>query len=239
MNDEVKSMLGNNAFTLCDLPPGRKCIGCKWVYRIKHNANNEFERFRARIVAKGFSQKLHIDFEKTYAPVVRIDSIRQLFAIVAFYNLHMVHADVNTAFINGESDVELYLQQIPCFIDERYPNKVLRIKHSLYGMKQACRIWYLLLCKTIMDFGFKRLISDQCIFVSSERRVIIAVYVDDILIIGPDSEQCQLVYNYLAQHFRMNNLGEPTDFLGLNISRDWEKGTITINQTGYIDRLLE
>ena len=133
-------MIENKAFTLCDLPPGRKCIGCKWVYHIKRNANNEFERFRARIVAKGFSQILHIDFEKTYAPVVRIDSIRQLFAIAAFYNLHMIHADVKTAFINGESDVELYLQQIPGFVDKEYPNKVLRINRSLYDMKQASRI---------------------------------------------------------------------------------------------------
>ena len=239
MKDEIHSMLEKNAFTLSDLPPGHKCIGCKWVYQIKRDANNKFKRFRARIVAKGFSQISHIDFEETFSPVIRIDSIRQLFAIAAFYSLHMIHADVKTAFINGKSDVELYLEQIPGFIDERHPHKVLRINRSLYGMKQASRIWYLLLCKTITIYGFEQLISDPCIFISRERRIIIAVYVDDILIFGPDAQECQTVYDYLAQHFQMNNLSEPTTFLGLNVSRNWQKRTITINQDGYIDHLLQ
>lgn len=106
-------------------------------------------------------------------------------------------------------------------------------------MKQASRIWYLLLCKTITNYGFEQLISDQCIFISSERHIIIAVYVDDILIISPDPQECQMVYDYLAQHFQMNNLSEPTTFLGLNVSRNWQKRTITINQAGYINRLLK
>ena len=80
-------MIENNAFTLCILPPSRKCISRKWVYHIKRDANNKFERFRARIVAQGFSQIIHIDFEETYASVVRINSIRQLFAIASYFNL--------------------------------------------------------------------------------------------------------------------------------------------------------
>ena len=238
MIEEIRYMVDNHAFFLCDLPPGRKSIGCKWVYKIKRNANNKFERCRARIVAKGYSQVFHIDFNKTYAPVVRIDSIRHIFALAAFYRLYILHADAKTAFVNGNSDVELYIDQPQGFIDRRYPHKVLRLNRSLYGLKQASRIWYLLLCKTIIEYGFEPLISDECIFISPNRRMIILVYVDDVLIISSDQAQCQEVYNYLAQHFRMNNLGEPTTFLGMRITRDWNAHTISLDQTAYIDRML-
>ena len=218
MKEEIQSMIDNHAFFLCDLPPGRKSIGSKWVYRIKRDANNKFERCRARIVAKGYSQVIHIDFDKTYAPVVRIDSVRHILALAAFYGLHILHADAKTAFMNGDSDVELYISQPQGFIDPQNPHKVLRLNRSLYGLKQASRIWYQLLCKKIIEYGFEPLITDECIFISPNRQMILLVYVDDILIISPDQTQSQEVYNYLAQHFRMNNLGEPTTFLGMRIS---------------------
>jgi Reverse transcriptase (RNA-dependent DNA polymerase) len=238
MKDEMKSMVENKAFALCDLPPRRKCIGCKWVFKIKRDALDRFERLRARLVAKGYSQVLHLDFEKTYALVVHIDSIRHIFALAAYYNLHMLHADAKTAFINGQSDVELYLQQVPGFVDANNPHKVLKLNRSLYGMKQACRIWYLLLCQTIMEFGFEMLKSDECVFISQERRMILLVYVDDILILGPDQSLCLKIYNYLAQHFMMNNLGPPTSFLGMNIVRNVIDRSLTLDQSGYIQRML-
>jgi len=89
-----------------------------------------------------------------------------------------------------------------------------------------------------MEYGFIQLKSDECIFLSPERRMILLVYVDDILIIAPDSQQCQDVFNYLAQHFHMNNLGAPTTFLGINISRNWNSHTISLDQSGYIERML-
>ena len=107
MIEEIRYTVDNHAFFLCDLPPGRKSIGCKWVYKIKRNANNTFERCRARIVAKGYSQ---VDFDKTYAPVVRI---RHIFALAAFYGLYILHADAKTAFVNGNSDVELFFRYRP------------------------------------------------------------------------------------------------------------------------------
>ena len=239
MKDEINAMHNNNAWTLCDLPPGRKCISTKWVFKIKRDGNNKFERFRACIVARRFSQVFGINFDKTYAPVVRIDTVRHLFAVRAFYNLHILHADAKTAFINGNSDVALYIQQPEGFINPRFPHKVLCLNKSLHGLKQAPRIWYLLLCSRIMEYGFVPCESDPCIHFSPERHMIIAVYVDDILIFGDNSDQCVEVYTYLAQQFRLNNLEAPTTFLGLNISRDWNQHTITIDHTGYIDHLLQ
>jgi len=110
------------------------------VFKVKRDGNNVIERYKCRIVAKGYSQIAGLDFEKTFTPVVRIESVRCLFAIAAFLFLHMLHIDCMMAFLNGWSDLELYMQQPEGFIDKRFPRKVLRLNKSLYGLKQAPRI---------------------------------------------------------------------------------------------------
>ena len=133
--------------------------------------------------------------------------------------------------------MEIYVQQLEGFVSKKYPRKVLRLNKSLYGLKQAPRIWYLLLCNFIHSLNFKPLESDPSIYYSPTRGVILAVYVDDILIFGPNKSACDEVFNLLRKQFKMQDLGYPKTFLGLNITRH-ENGSISINQTGYIDRML-
>ena len=234
---EMESIISNKTWTLCDLPPGRKSIGTKWVFKIKVDGNNNIERYKCRIVAKGYSQIAGLDFDQTFAPVVRIESIRCLLALGAYHNLHMLHIDCKTAFLNGQSDLELYVDQPEGFIDERYSNKVFRLNKSLYGLKQAPRIWYLLLCSAITSLGFTALESDPSIYMSRQTNVIVAVYVDDILVLAPNSNLSTEVYHGLAKHFKVENKGPPRTFLGLNIIRNARY--LAINQTGYIHRMLE
>ena len=237
MKDEFKNLSDQNAWQLTDLPPGKNCIGSKWVYRIKKDSQGNFEKYRARIVARGFSQVFGIDFDKTFAPVIRIESVRHLLAIAAFNGFDIMHVDCKTAFINGKSDLELYIEQPPGFIDKRFPHKVLRLNRSLYGLKQAPRIWYLLLCSVIIALGFKPLESDPCIYTNPNNTILIGVYVDDMLIMGSDAKALNVIYNGLARHFQIVNKGFPKSFLGLNIIRS--KGSITINQCGFIDKILK
>jgi transposase InsO family protein len=237
MRDELKSIHENKTWILCDLPRGRKCIGSRWVFKVKKDGNNKTVKYKARVVAKGYSQVAGLDFEDTFAPVVRIESVRHLFAIAAFYGLYILQIDAKTAFLNGDSDLELYISQIEGFKDQRNPHKVLRLRKSLYGLKQAPRIWYLLLCSQIISFGFEALGSDSSIYYSSTRKVFLAVYVDDILIFGKSQQSCMEIYDLLARQFKMENLGPPKTFLGLNILRS--NGVISINQTGYIDRMMK
>jgi hypothetical protein len=103
MESELQSIEDNKTWTLCRPPRDRRVIGTKWVYKTKRDGNNNFLRYKARLVAKGYSQIVGLDFEETYAHVVRIDSVRCLFAIAAFFGLHIVHVDAKTAFLNGES----------------------------------------------------------------------------------------------------------------------------------------
>ena len=110
MKDEMQSVYENNTFTLCDLSLSKKCIDSRWVYKIKRDENNEFEHFKAWVVAEEYSQVFSIDFDKIYASVVHIDIIRHLFALAVFFNLHIIHIDVKTIFINGNTDFEFYIE---------------------------------------------------------------------------------------------------------------------------------
>jgi hypothetical protein len=238
MEDEMQSIQDNDTWTLCDLPPGRKCIGTKWVFKTKRDGNNNFLRYKSRLVAKGYAQIPGIDYDRTFAPVVRIESIRCLLAVAAFEDLDIKHVDCKTAFLNGDSDLCIYVQQPEGFVSRRHPNKVLRLNKSLYGLKQAPRIWYLLLCNVIQSYGFEPLESDTSIYYSPSFNALIAVYVDDILIFSRSKSTSDEIFTLLRKHFSMQDLGYPQTFLGLNVVRN-DDATITINQAGYIDRMLE
>jgi hypothetical protein len=159
-----------------------------------------------------------------------------MFAFAAFHKLYVLHADCKTAFLNSKSDLEMYLQQPEGFVSKLFPRKVLRLNKSLYGLKQAPRLWYLFLCYIVLSLGFQPLETDTSIY-QNAHGVFLAVYVDDILIFGPNKQACEDVYNLLSKHIKMENLGYPKSFLGLRITRN-ANGSISIDQSGYIDRIL-
>ena len=145
--------------------PDKRAIALKSVFRIKRDAKGKFEKYKCRIVVKGYSQVAGLDFNETFAPVVRIESVRVIFALAATHDLYILHIDCKNAFLHGESDVEIYVTQPEGFVDERFPGKVLHLNKSLYGLKQAPRIWYLFLCGVVSDLGFVALETDSCIHV--------------------------------------------------------------------------
>jgi len=232
IEDEYNSLIENDTFTLCDLPPDRKHIGTKWVFKIKKDG-----KYKARLVAKGYSQIEGIDFDETFAPVVRIESVRHLFAIAAYQDLEILHVDAKTAFLNGPSDVDLYIEQPEGFVNPHYPSKVLKLNKSLYGLKQAPHIWHLFLCNLLRNYDLEPCPSDASIHLHKSKQVYVAVYVDDILVFGPDAKACNDVFLYLSKHVKMSNLGPVKSFLGLQVSRNDE--CISINQSNYIHKKLQ
>src|SRR5262249_35682990 len=139
MKEEMRSLQEKGTWTLCKLPRGRKAIGVKWIFKIKHDG-----RYKSRLVAKGYSQYAGIDFDKTFAPVIRIEIVRILLAFALFRSLKVRHVDAKTAFLNSSADFEIYIEQPEGFICEQFSDLVLLLNKSLYGLKQAPRLWYLL-----------------------------------------------------------------------------------------------
>ena len=136
MRDEMDSMMRNRVWELVDLPPGRKSIGNKWVFKIKRRADGLIDKFKARLVAKGFTQIEGVDYEETFSPVVRIAYIRLLLALVAYLDLELIQMDVKTAFLNGSLEEEIYMDQPLGFVSKGQEGKVCRL-YKIYLWSQT------------------------------------------------------------------------------------------------------
>ena len=191
---------------------------------------NVFERYKARIVVKGFAQEAGLDFNETYAPVIRIDTIRTLFAISASRDLVIIQFDYKNAFLYSKSDFNIYVQQPEGFRDVNQPDAVLLLNKALYGLKQAPRLWYLLLSEVIIGMGYQAFETDTSMYIRGD--IILAVYVDDILIAGPSIGACNAATADLSSKLEVVNKGEVKSFLGLNVVRNYEKHAIAISQPG-------
>lgn len=163
INDEMNSLLSNNTWVLVDLPPGSRPIGCKWVFRRKYNTDGTIQSFKARLVAKGFRQKEGIDYFDTYAPVARIISVRVLLSLASIYNLCVHQMDVKTAFLNGDLNEKVYMEQPEGFILPGNKNKVCKLIKSVYGLKQAPRQWHEKFDSVILEYGFRHNNADKCL----------------------------------------------------------------------------
>ena len=208
----------------------------RWVCRTKRDATNAFEKYKTRIVVKGFAQEAELDFDQTFAPVIRIDSVRALFSVCAANDLCIIQVDCKNAFLHSESDFDIYVQQPEGFVDTNHPDAVLLLNKALYGLKQAPRLWYLLLSEVIVGMGFRALETDPSIYVRGN--VIMGVYVDDILVCSSSVSTCNSVVSELARKVEVVNKGEVRSFLGISVTRNYPRHALSISQPGYIDRLL-
>ena len=123
------------------LPPGRKSIGCKWVFKVKHAEDGSVEKFQGRLVAKGFEQKYGMDYDETFSPVVKFTSIRNVIALAAEKKVHLHQMDVVSAFLNGDLEEEIYMEQPEGYVQHGKEDLVCKLRKSLYGLKQSPRYW--------------------------------------------------------------------------------------------------
>ncbi|CAL1369869.1 unnamed protein product [Linum trigynum] len=239
VNDEMDSLLINKTWVLVDLPPGSKAIGCKWVFRIKYNTDGSIHTFKARLVAKGFRQKEGVDCFDTYAPVARITFIRVLLALASIYNLHVHQMDVKTAFLNGELDEEVYMEQPEGFVLPGNEGKVCKLQKSLYGLKQAPKQWHEKFDSVVLAHGFSHNSADKCIYskCTKEYMVIICLYVDDMLIIGTNMKGINETKEYLTSCFQMKDLGEVDTILGIEVKK--HSGGFALSQSHYVEKMLK
>jgi len=232
MRDEMDSMAKNQVWELVNLPPRCKTIGNKWVLKIKCKADGSIDKYKAHLMAKGYTQRERIDYEKTFSPLVIFVSIRLILAIVAHLDLKLFQMEVKTTFLSGELDEEIYTDQPIGFEVKEQGSKVCRLKRSIYGLKQASRQWYFKFHKAIISIGFKMMEEDHCVYVkrSGKSLLILSLYVDDILLARNDMEMIVTTKWWLSSVFEMKDMGKANYVLGVNISRDRSKKLLGLSQ---------
>ena len=238
MIEEMQAIDRSNTWELVPPPIGCKPIGLKWIFKLKRNSNGDVVRYKARLVVKGYSQKHGIDYDEVFALVVLIESIRVLIAIAAQHSWLLHHLDVKSAFLNGDVQEELYVKQPDDFIVEGKECHVLKLKKALYGLKQAPRAWYLKLHNCLVSLGFKRSTYEQAIYLKFLDRIhlIIGVYVDDLLVTGEKDSDISKFKEQMKHYFEMSNLGQLSSYLGIKVSQ--EGGRITLSLSNYAKRIL-
>jgi Reverse transcriptase (RNA-dependent DNA polymerase)/Retrotransposon gag protein/Integrase core domain/Chromo (CHRromatin Organisation MOdifier) domain/GAG-pre-integrase domain len=240
IDSELESLQSNKTWSIIARPNCRSLVGCMWIFKRKYNPDGSIARYKARLVAKGYTQRYGIDYEETYAPVAKSTSIRVVLSIGAVLNLEIHQMDVKTAFLNGDLDEEIYMT-IPQGIKVSSPELVCKLNRTLYGLKQSSRMWN----KKIDDYltisqGFTKLNADYSIYIRRKDTTlaIIALYVDDLILLTDTIITMNTLKLELNKAFDMTDCGEINYFLGLHISRDRSNHLITLDQSHFVTQIL-
>lgn len=235
MQEELTALAVNKTWKLVDLPEGKKPIDNRWVFKIKGKPDENDCRYRARLVAKGYSQIPGIDYEETFSPVARWNTIRSLLSIAVKDKLKVAQFDIKTAFLYADIEDELYMKQPVGFDDGS--GKVCRLLKSIYGLKQAPRCWNERFTSFLSSYNLSESAADPCLYLDSEGSIMIVLHVDDGLVIAKKDKDLYEFLKYLGKEFSITV--EPANcFLGLQIHQ-LKNGSIFINQENYGLRVLE
>jgi hypothetical protein len=241
MNDEMQSMQQNGVLELVsihDVPKGQKVITGRWVYTKKFTAEGELDKHKARYVAQGFRQVEGVDYSQTYAPTSQRTTLRAMLSEVAKHDMDLRQLDVKTAFLQSELEEEVYVHAPAGF---ETPGYAYRIRKALYGLKQAPRAWYAKLRQTLESLGFVASKADQGLYIleSTEGRVLLLTYVDDLLIASTNTAFLEHLIAQLMGMLDIRDLGEASLFLNMHITRDRAARTLKLDQHRQIEELLE
>ncbi|KAM2714488.1 hypothetical protein EV2_044230 [Malus domestica] len=238
MEEELAALAANRTWSLQPLPPGKKPVGCKWVYKIKFRSDGSIERYKARLVAKGYSQIEGLDYRETFAPVAKLTTVRLLLAVASVQQWHLHQLDVNNAFLHGDLEEDVYMSLPPGF-GRKGETRVCKLHKSLYGLKQASRQWFIKLSCALRKAGYQQSKADYSLFVRNHdgKFTALLVYVDDIILAGNNIQAIEDTKSFLMKQFKLKDLGQLKYFLGIEIARS-SKG-ITLSQRKYALEILE
>ncbi|GJZ50839.1 retrovirus-related pol polyprotein from transposon TNT 1-94 [Tanacetum coccineum] len=239
MQEELNKFIANDIWDFVPLPMSQSVIGTKWVFKNKLNENGIVSKNKARLVAQGYNQQEGIDYDETYAPVARLESIRILLAIACANDFKLYQMDVKSAFLNSFINEDIYVAQRSGFIDFQKPNYVYKLKKALYGLKQAPKAWYDRLNALLIKHEYSMGMVDNTLFTkkSKSRLMIVQIYVDDIIFGSTSQNLCDDFAKIMYDEFEMSMMGELNFFLGLQIKHMEDE--IFFNQSKYIKEMLK
>jgi hypothetical protein len=220
MQEELNNFTRNEVWHLVPRP-NQNVVGTKWVFRNKQDEHGVVTRNKARLIAKGYSQVKGLDFDETYAPVARLESIRILLAYDTYHGFKLYQMHVKSAFLNGPIKEEVYVEQPSSFEDSEYASQIYKLSKALYGLKQAPRAWYEYLRDFLLTDGFKVGKADPTLFTKTiDKDLFISqIYVDDIIFGSTNKSSCEEFSRIMILKFEMSMMGELNYFLGFQIKQ--------------------
>ncbi|XP_075076631.1 uncharacterized protein LOC107793242 [Nicotiana tabacum] len=240
MIEEMMALDENGTWELADLPTNKKAIGYKWVFAVKFNSDRTVACLKARLVAKGYAQTYGVDYLDTFSPVAKLASVRLFISMATTYDWPLHQLDIKNAFLHGDLQEEVYMEQPPGFVAQGECGKVCRLRKSLYGLKQSPHSWFGRFSEAVLEYGMKKNNCDHTVFYkkSDDGILLLVVYVDDIVITGSDITGISTLKSFLHTQFQTKDLGQLKYFLGVEVTRS-KKGIFLSQRKYTLDLLAE
>ncbi|KAM0011978.1 putative RNA-directed DNA polymerase [Helianthus debilis subsp. tardiflorus] len=240
MESELQAIVKNKTWKLVPLPPNKSAVGVKWVFKLKHGEDQKGIKYKARLVAKGYSQQPGIDFQETFAPVARFETVRIMLSVAASMGWLVHQMDVKSAFLNGELNEEIYVEQPEGFVIPGKEGMVYKLFKALYGLKQAPRAWYSKIDGYFMKHGFNRSSNEATLYTRKDGAgniIYVCLYVDDIICTASSDKLILEFKEGMKNEFEMTDLGTMKQFLGLEVQQTQDG--IFLSQKKYAEALLQ
>lgn len=234
---ELQTLKDNNTWDFCDVPANVKTVSSKWVFKIK-NVNNVL-KYKARLVARGFEQQESFDLSDIYAPVAKLSTFRLFVAVATKLNVPIYQMDVTGAFLYGEIKEEVFVSLPKGAYSGN--NNIVKLKKSLYGLKNSPKCWNQKFNTVITKEGFVRSKCDSCLYTkyNGTDKIFVLIYVDDMLIFGTNEDEITKLKTVLNKEFKMKDLGLISDFLGINVKQNLQNGTTVLSQRNYLENVIK
>ncbi|GKV41609.1 hypothetical protein SLEP1_g49115 [Rubroshorea leprosula] len=239
MSEEFNALIRQGTWELVPYHPNQHVLGCKWIFQIKRGKDGSIAHYKACLVAKGFHQRPGSDYLNTFSPVIKPTTIWTVLSLIVSSRWPLKQLDVNNAFLHGELDEELYMQQPAGFIDQNHPSHVCRLRKSIYGLKQAPRAWFRALKDFLLSQGFFNSKSDSSLFIFNRGSVVVffLVYVDDIIVIGNNLSFITSLIQTMGHRFSLKEPSDLSYFLRIEVVS--VNGSLFLSQHRYIQDLLQ
>jgi hypothetical protein len=239
MNEEFQALLKNKTWHLVPPRAGLNVIDCKWIFKLKRKADGTIDRYKARLVEKGFKQQYGVDYDDTFRPVVKPTTIHLLLSLAVSRGWSLRQIDIQNVFLHGHLDEDIFMKQSPGFADSVRPTYLCKLDKSLYGLKQAPRTWFSRLSGKLLQLGFYASKADVSLFIfnKDDIQMYILIYVDDIIIVSSSSVATDPLLTQLQAEFAVKDLGLPSYFLGLEVHHT--STGLVLTQQKYIQDILK
>ena len=240
MYEETQALLQNDTWDIVDLPKGKRPVSCRWIYTLKCKSNGSLDRYKARLVARGYTQIFGIDYQETFALVARINTIRILISLAVNLDWPLNQYDIKNAFLHGDLKEEIHMAVPLGYEGSMHRDKVCKLKKALYGLKQSPRAWFGQFTQAMRVLGYQQCNGEHTLFyknASPDSSTYLIVYVDDIIITGNNLKEIECLEKHLDKNFQVKQLGPLKYFLGIEFARSSEG--ILMTQQKYILEILE